>query len=179
VRRGYGGATGVGRSHLANSTAFEAIKRGYRAVIRPTSALLAELHASRADGSYLRKIARLDLADLLALDDFGLRPLSAQGVDDLYETFSRRCERRCMITSDSWSTPGRLLTASEPRASRGSLVSCRPALAGVHSLYVVLPPPTVAGNTGLAEGCRHGGGVRRGAPRVMTTQASSRGRPHR
>jgi DNA replication protein DnaC len=101
VRRGYGGATGVGRSHLANSTAFEAIKRGYRAVIRPTSALLAELHASRADGSYLRKIARLDLADLLALDDFGLRPLSAQGVDDLYEIISRRYERRSMIITSN------------------------------------------------------------------------------
>ena len=95
------GPTGVGKSHLANSMAFEAIKRGYRAVIRPTSALLAELHASRADGSYPRRMARLDLAELLVLDDFGLRPLSAQGVDDLYEIISRRYERRSMIITSN------------------------------------------------------------------------------
>ena len=95
------GPTGVGKSHLANALAFEAIKRGYRAVIRSTSHMLAELHGSRADGSYPRKMARLDLADLLVLDDFGLRPLSAQAVDDLYEIISRRYEKRSIaITSN-------------------------------------------------------------------------------
>lgn len=95
------GPTGVGKSHLANSLVFEALKRGYRAVIRSTSHLLGELHSSRADGSYSRKMARLDLADLLVLDDFGLRPLSAQAVDDLYEIISRRYEKRSIaITSN-------------------------------------------------------------------------------
>ena len=95
------GPTGVGKSHLASALAFEAIKRGYRAAIRSTSHLLAELHGSRADGSYHRKVARLDLVDLLVLDDFGLRPLSAQAVDDLYEIISRRYERRSIaITSN-------------------------------------------------------------------------------
>lgn len=95
------GPTGVGKSHIANSIAFEAIRRGYRAVIRSTSALLADLNASRADGSYSRKMVRLDLADLLVLDDFGLRPLSAQGVDDLYEIITRRYERRSMIITSN------------------------------------------------------------------------------
>jgi len=95
------GPTGVGKSHIANSIAFEAIRRGYCAIIRPTNALLAELNASRADGSYSRKMARLDLADLLVLDDFGLRPLSAQGVDDLYEIITRRYERRSMIITSN------------------------------------------------------------------------------
>jgi DNA replication protein DnaC len=95
------GPTGVGKSHLANSLAFEAIRRGYRVVLRSTNQLLGELHASRADGSYGRKMARLDLVDLLLLDDFGLRPLSAQAVDDLYEIISRRYEKRSIaITSN-------------------------------------------------------------------------------
>ncbi len=39
--------------------------------------------------------------DLLVLDDFGLRPLSAQAVDDLYEIISRRYENRSIaITSN-------------------------------------------------------------------------------
>lgn len=95
------GPTGVGKSHLANALAFEAIKRGYRAMIRSTSHLLAELHGSRADGSYPRKMARLGLADLLVLDDFGLRPLSAQAVDDLYEIISRRYEKRSIVITSN------------------------------------------------------------------------------
>ncbi len=95
------GPTGVGKSHLAASLVFESVRRGYRAIIRSTSQLLAELHASRADGSYSRKMARLDLVDLLVLDDFGLRPLSPQGVDDLYEIITRRYEKRSIaITSN-------------------------------------------------------------------------------
>lgn len=95
------GPTGVGKSHLANALAFEAIKRGYRVMVRPTNQLLAELHGFRADGSYHRKMAKLDLVDLLVLDDFGLRPLSAQAVDDLYEIVNSRYEKRSIaITSN-------------------------------------------------------------------------------
>ncbi len=95
------GPTGVGKSHLANALAFEAVRRGYRVVVRPASQLLAELHASRADGSYARKMVRLDQTDLLVLDDFGLRPLTAQAVDDLYEIITRRYEKRSIaITSN-------------------------------------------------------------------------------
>jgi DNA replication protein DnaC len=39
--------------------------------------------------------------DFLVLDDFGLRPLSAQAVDDLYEIISQRYERLSIgITSN-------------------------------------------------------------------------------
>lgn len=38
---------------------------------------------------------------LLVLDGFGLRPLSAQAVDDLYEIISRRYERRSMIITSN------------------------------------------------------------------------------
>ncbi|MBI4332318.1 MAG: ATP-binding protein [Chloroflexi bacterium] len=95
------GPTGVGKSHIANALAFEALRRGYRVIQRSTNHLLAELHASRADGSYARKMARLDLVDLLVLDDFGLRPLSAQGVDDLYEIINRRYERRSIVITSN------------------------------------------------------------------------------
>ncbi len=95
------GPTGVGKSHLAHALAYEAVRRGYRVLLRPVHRLLADLHAARADGSFARKFLRLTSVDLLVLDDFGLRPLSAQAIDDLYEIITHRYERRSIaITSN-------------------------------------------------------------------------------
>src|SRR3990172_507848 len=75
------GPTGVGKSHLASAFSYEAVKRGYRVVTKPVHELLNSLQASKADGSYRRKMSRLILVDLLVLDDFALRALSAQAID--------------------------------------------------------------------------------------------------
>jgi len=91
------GPTGVGKSHLANGLAIEALKRDLRVLSRPTQRLLADLHAARANGSYPRLLARVLNVDLLVLDDFGLQPLSPQSAQDLYEIISERYERRSLI----------------------------------------------------------------------------------
>lgn len=95
------GPTGVGKSHLMLGLAYEAVRRGLRVRVSPIHQLLGDLQASRADGSYGRKMLKLSTTDLLVLDDFGLRALSAQAVDDLYEIIDRRYERRSLgITSN-------------------------------------------------------------------------------
>jgi DNA replication protein DnaC len=95
------GPTGVGKSHLANALAFEALKRDYRVLARPTHRLLADLHAARASGTYSRLLARVMSADLLILDDFGLQPLSAQAVQDLYDIISERYEHGSLIVTSN------------------------------------------------------------------------------
>ena len=95
------GPTGVGKSHIASALSYEAIKRGYRVIMRPLHQMLADLQAARADGAYRRKLSRLLLVDLLVLDDFGLRPLPAQAADDLYEIISERYEQRSMIITSN------------------------------------------------------------------------------
>lgn len=95
------GPTGVGKSHIASALSYEAIKRGYRVVMRPLHQMLAELQAARADGAYRRKLTRLLLVDLLVLDDFGLRPLPVQAADDLYEIISERYEQRSIIITSN------------------------------------------------------------------------------
>jgi len=77
----------VGQSHLANALGIEALKRGFRVFSRTTHRLLAELQATRANGSHHRLLARLLGVDLLILDDFGL-----QALQDLYELISERYE---------------------------------------------------------------------------------------
>ena len=95
------GPTGVGKSHLANALGLEALKRDLRVFSRPTHRLLGELHAARANGALARMLARVLNVDLLILDDFGLQPLSAQGIQDLYDIIAERYEHgSILITSN-------------------------------------------------------------------------------
>jgi DNA replication protein DnaC len=95
------GPTGVGKSHLVNALGLEALKRNYSVYQRPLQRLLGELNAARADGSFSRRFNKLCDVDVLILDDFGLRPLTAQGAEDMYELICRRYERRPLfITSN-------------------------------------------------------------------------------
>lgn len=95
------GPTGTGKSHLANALGFEALKRGHSVLQRPVHRLLAELNATRADGTFTRRFARVCSVDLLILDDFGLRPLSSQAAEDMYEIIRERYERKAtLITSN-------------------------------------------------------------------------------
>jgi len=95
------GPTGVGKSHLANGLAIEALKQGLRVLLRNTQRLLTDLHAARADGTYPRLLTKLLTIDLLVLDDFGLQPLSAQAAQDLYDLIAERYERRSFIITSN------------------------------------------------------------------------------
>jgi DNA replication protein DnaC len=95
------GPTGVGKSHLANALAIEALKRDCRVLSRPTHRLLADLHAARASGSYPRLLAKVLGADLLVLDDFGLHPLPPQAAQDLYEIITERYEHHSLIITSN------------------------------------------------------------------------------
>jgi len=95
------GPTGTGKSHLAQALVYEALARGYKAYNAPTHTLLGQLHASRADGSYPRVRSRLMKVDVLVLDDFGLVPLCAQAVEDLYEIIQERYERKSILLTSN------------------------------------------------------------------------------
>jgi DNA replication protein DnaC len=95
------GPTGVGKSHLANGLAIEALKRDLRVLSRPVQRLMADLNAARANGSYPRLLTRTLSVDLLVLDDFGLQPLSPQAAQDLYEIISERYERGSLIITSN------------------------------------------------------------------------------
>jgi DNA replication protein DnaC len=104
------GPTGVGKSHLANAIAYEALKRDLRVFSRPLHRLLADLHAARASGGVHRLLSRVLGADLLVLDDFGLQPVTAQGTQDLYDLITERYERGSMLVTsnrafEEWGEP--------------------------------------------------------------------------
>jgi DNA replication protein DnaC len=95
------GPSGVGKSHLANALAIEALKQERRVVSRGAQRLLTDLHAARAGGSYGRLLTKLLTVDLLVLDDFGLQPLTAPAAQDLYEIITERYERGSLIITSN------------------------------------------------------------------------------
>lgn len=95
------GPSGVGKSHLANGLAIEALKRDLRVLSRGTGRLLADLHAARANGSHPRLLAKVLTVDLLVLDDFGLQSLTTQAAQDLYEIIRERYEHGSLIMTSN------------------------------------------------------------------------------
>jgi DNA replication protein DnaC len=69
------GATGVGKSYLASALGHQACLMGYRTLYFNTQKLFSRLKMLKADGSYMREITKMERADLLVLDDFGMQPL--------------------------------------------------------------------------------------------------------
>jgi DNA replication protein DnaC len=95
------GPTGVGKTHLANALGIEAIKRSFRVISKPTYRLLADLNASRANGSFNRLMASILRCDLLILDDFGLQTLPPISIQDLYEIICERYETGSILVTSN------------------------------------------------------------------------------
>ena len=72
-----------------------------RVISKPTFRLLADLNASRANGSYSRHIASILRCDLLILDDFGLQALPPAAIQDLYEIICERYERGSILVTSN------------------------------------------------------------------------------
>ena len=93
------GPTGVGKTFLACALAQKACREGYSVEYVRTSRLLGELTATRADGTYSRRLTALARTDLLVLDDWGLSPLTADQRRDLWELLDDRYDRRSTLVT--------------------------------------------------------------------------------
>lgn len=84
------GPVGVGKSHIAQALGYLACQKGYRVLYAKTSRLLADLGGGHADGTWEQRLRNYLRPHLLILDDFGLRSLSPQQSEDLYELLAER-----------------------------------------------------------------------------------------
>lgn len=69
------GSTGAGKSYMASAIGHQACSLGYKVMYFNTVKLFTMLKMSKADGSYLKQINKIEKQDLLILDDFGLKGL--------------------------------------------------------------------------------------------------------
>ena len=84
------GATGTGKSFLAQALARRCINLGYSTKYYRLSTLLEEIKASRLDGSYTKMLAKISKFKLLLLDDFGVTPLKGDEINDLFEVIEEK-----------------------------------------------------------------------------------------
>ena len=113
------GPTGTGKSHLVQALGHCALRAGHDVLFITHNKLLAQLHAARATNTYERKLQQLAKGDLIAIDDFGLRPMRSPQDEDFHELISERYERTTtLVTSnldfDEWGAafPNKLLGAA-------------------------------------------------------------------
>ena len=101
------GPTGVGKSQLISALGHQGCLKGYKVLYFNCQKLFAMLRVAKADGSYPREITRIEKADLLILDDFGLQAFDAQSRMVLLEIIEDRYDKKStIITSqlpfDKW-----------------------------------------------------------------------------
>lgn len=101
------GPTGTGKTHLAQALGNLACRHDHSVRFIRANAFLREMHASRADQSWEKKIKKFTSPDLLILDDFGLKTLTSEEADDIYELIAERSNQGSFIitsnrTVDAW-----------------------------------------------------------------------------
>ncbi|MFH1150340.1 MAG: IS21-like element helper ATPase IstB [Actinomycetota bacterium] len=70
------GPTGTGKTYLSCALADQAMRKGYSCLYFRAPRLFSALLMARADGSWPRFLSKLEKADLIVVDDFGLAPLT-------------------------------------------------------------------------------------------------------
>lgn len=91
------GSTGIGKSYIASALGNQACTLGYKVLYSNSNKLFARLKMAKADGSYLKEIARIEKTDLLILDDFGLLPLDSYSRATMMEIIEDRHGKRSTI----------------------------------------------------------------------------------
>jgi DNA replication protein DnaC len=93
------GATGLGKSYISCALADSAIRHGYSALYLRGPRVHDEIALARADGRLPRLMAAWARIDVLAIDDFLLRPLLPDQAADLLEVIEDRVELRSTIVT--------------------------------------------------------------------------------
>ncbi len=94
------GSTGIGKSFVASAIGNQACMMGYKVYYASTAKLFSLLKIAKADGSYIKEIARVEKQDLLILDDFGMQPFDNHSRSALIEIIEdRHGKRSTLITS--------------------------------------------------------------------------------
>ncbi|MEE1964652.1 IS21-like element helper ATPase IstB [Allomuricauda taeanensis] len=91
------GASGVGKSYLAQALGHQACMMEHRTVYLNTARILKRLKLAKVDGTYLKELHRLTRADLLILDDFGLQAFDNHAREALMDIIDDRHERTSTI----------------------------------------------------------------------------------
>lgn len=101
------GNPGTGKTHLSVALGIKALSKNYKVLFSSVSEMLYQLHMSKADNSYHKKLKEYLSPDLLILDELGFKKVPSYSADDLFEVITKRYEHgSCIVTTnkgfDQW-----------------------------------------------------------------------------
>jgi DNA replication protein DnaC len=91
------GASGIGKTMLAQNLALVALQQGYTVRFTTLAAALADLLKQESLPALERRLKRYTLPSLLILDEIGYVPCDSRSADLLYNIISRRHEVRSTV----------------------------------------------------------------------------------
>jgi len=91
------GPTGIGKSYIASALGYQACAKEYKVLYWSTPKLFTRLKQAKADNSYIKEMMRIEKAELLILDDFGLHPLDATSRAMLMDIIEDRHDKMSLI----------------------------------------------------------------------------------
>ncbi len=103
------GNPGTGKTHLSTAIALRALSKEFKVLFSSVSEMLYQLHISKADNTYYKKLNEYLCPDLLVLDELGFKKFSQYAADDFFEVISKRYEMGSLIITtnkpfEEWST---------------------------------------------------------------------------
>ncbi len=93
------GPTGTGKSYLASAIGHHACENEYRVQYASTGKLMSQLKLVKAKGTILAELKRIERADLLILDDFGMQAFDAASRGILLDIIEDRHGKRSTIVA--------------------------------------------------------------------------------
>src|SRR5437899_1344311 len=95
------GPPGLGKSHLVQAIGYHAIKAGFVVIYESIFELVRQLQAEVSPAELNRCLARYLKADLLIIDDMGLKSLPPKAGEILLEIVLRRYENRSTVMTSN------------------------------------------------------------------------------
>ena len=94
------GSSGTGKSYIATALGYRACQKGMKVLYANTARLMGQLKMAKAKGTISQELKKIERADLLVLDDFGIQPFDAGGRMNLMDIVEdRHGKKSTLITS--------------------------------------------------------------------------------
>lgn len=94
------GSSGTGKSYIATALGYRACQKGMKVLHANTARLMGQLKMAKAKGTISQELKKIERADLLVLDDFGIQPFDAGGRMNLMDIVEdRHGKKSTLITS--------------------------------------------------------------------------------
>ena len=93
------GASGVGKSYLAQALGHQACSMGIKTQYYITARLFSRLKLAKVDGTYHKELAKMFKAELIILDDFGLQAFDNHARDSLMDIIEDRFSSKSTIVA--------------------------------------------------------------------------------